>query len=171
MSYAELQTISDDGRLWVFGSDRRLSEADAARIGEAMQSFLDSWTAHSRALRAGFDVAENRFLVVALDERGASASGCSIDALMQEIRRLEAALEASLLDGSLVWYRGPDGELRSTDREGFRRLGEEGRIGSDTVVFDHTIATLGELRDGRWELPVGRSWHARLLPDPPSTGS
>ena len=33
-----------------------------------------------------------------------------------------------------------------------------------TVVFDLTVDRLGELRDGRWELPAAASWHRQLLP-------
>jgi hypothetical protein len=32
-----------------------------------------------------------------------------------------------------------------------------------TPVFDNTITTVGELREGAWERPAAESWHGRAF--------
>ncbi len=48
-------------------------------------------------------------------------------------------------------------------RPEFRALAREGAVHEDTPVIDSTVSTVGELRAGRWETPMGRSWHGRAF--------
>lgn len=163
MSLAALRDLPDSTRLWIFGTDRDLTPADESRLGERLASFLNAWTAHRQELTAGFDVRHGRFLLVGLDESRVAASGCSIDALLRELRGLEAELGLRLTDAAPVWYRTEDGNVACVPRAGFRDLAATGAVDAETAVFDLTVDTLGAVRAGRWELPARDSWHARLL--------
>jgi hypothetical protein len=107
---------------------------------------------------------------VAVDERAAGASGCSIDALVHAVREAERRLDVALTDNAAVWFRR-DGELRRASREEFRRLAAEGAVTLDTVVFDNTVTTVGAMRAGGWERPARQTWHARAFfgPRPAAT--
>lgn len=174
MSVYEISSLPDEARLWVFGAGRALEAEEIALLERRMPPFLDRWTAHRRELRAAWDLHADRFLLVAVDESRAPASGCSIDALTRHLRELEEALGTSLLDSAPVWYREADGRIEAVGRAEFRRRAEEGRVTEKTPVLDPTLSTLGQLRAGRLERPAGRSWHARLLRDavsgPPGPG-
>jgi hypothetical protein len=163
MSRVPLSALPGDARVWCFGASAPPSDEAVALLRGSMAEFLERWTAHRADLRAGFDWLHDRFLVVAVDETRVGASGCSIDALTGEIRRLEDVADVSLLDASPVWYREADDEIRRVDRDEFRRLAATDRVGPDTVVFDLTIDRLEAVRTGAWEVEAGRSWHAGLL--------
>lgn len=173
MSVHEIEALPDEARVWVFGASRPLEEEDVALLERRLPPFLAGWTAHRADLRAAWDLRERRFLVVAVDESGAAASGCSIDALMNELGELERDLETSLLDTTPIWYRRADGRIDAVPRQDFRRRAREGEVTERTAVFDPTLSTLEELRAGGLERPAGRSWHARLLPEsgPAPSGS
>ena len=162
-SRPSFRDLPDDARLWIFGANRPLGAEEASRLDEETVRFLEEWAAHGEELAAAFDWRYDRFLIIALDERRAAASGCSIDALMGHVRQLEGELDVDLVDGSPVWYR--DGEqIRFASRREFRELATSGDVSGQTVVFDLTVGRLGELRAGRWELPANSSWHGQLLP-------
>ncbi len=163
MSLDTLTGLPDDARLWCFATDRSLSSDEATVVAEGMASFLGGWRAHDQELRVGFELRESRFLLVAVDERQAAASGCSIDALTGHLRELETRIGVSLIDGAGVWYRDASGAIRTVSRPDFRRLGDEGSVGPETLVFDLTLIALGELRDSRFEVAARDSWHGRLL--------
>jgi len=163
MSLEPLSAFPDEARVWVFGASERPAQEAVARLRDSMARFLERWTAHRAELRAGFDWLDDRFLVVAVDETGAGASGCSIDALTDQIRRLEDDAGVTLIDAAPVWYRDDDGEIRRVARDEFRHLAAGGEVGPRTRVFDLTIDRLGTLRTGTWETEAGRSWHAALL--------
>ena len=163
MSLVETGALPGDARVWCFAASSRPTDEAVARLRESMAEFLSEWTAHRAQLRAGFDWLHDRFLVVAVDESRVGASGCSIDALTGQIRRLEEVTGVTLLDSAPVWYRDDAGEVRQVGRAGFRELAERGEIGPATRVFDLTVSTLEEVRTGGWEVEAGRSWHAALL--------
>jgi hypothetical protein len=156
------RNLPDDARLWIFGANRPVAAEEASRLDEETARFLEEWAAHGEELAAAFDWRYERFLIIALDERRAAASGCSIDALMGHVRQLEGELGVDLVDGSPVWYRDGE-EIRLASRKEFRELATSGDVSGRTVVFDLTVGRLGELRAGRWELPADSSWHGQLL--------
>ena len=164
MPAVDFERIPDDARVWVFGAARPLGEAEGARLLEAVDGFIARWAAHGAPVVGGRDFRHGRFLVVAADERATGVSGCSIDSLFHALAEVERELGVSLRDGGLVFWRGAGGEVRSAPRPEFRRLAQAGEVGEDTVVFDNTVATAGDLRGGRWETRFRDAWHARAFP-------
>ncbi len=149
-------------RLWIFAADRELEASEADRLVSAVDRFLDEWTAHRQHLTAAGDWRYARFLLVGVDESTASASGCSIDALVREVRRLEQELGVTLADSGPVLFRQGDTIERVT-RVQFTELATSGVVNPETAVFDNTLTTVGDLRAGRWELPARETWHGRAF--------
>ena len=168
MSLSPIDELPDSSRTWVFGADRPPGPDAAAQVLDRMRAFLEDWTAHRRHLRAALDWRHERFLIVAVDESSAAASGCSVDDLMGLLAALEEETGLGLVDTAPVWFRDPreDGRVRTVDRSRFRELAEAGEVGPATVVFDLTVDSLEAVRSGRWEAPAGETWHASLLPEP-----
>lgn len=173
MSPTPIDELPDESRVWIWGAHRVPDAGEAARLLDATRRFLADWAAHGRSLRAALDWRHHRFLLVAVDESRAAASGCSIDAVTGHLEELESELDLPLLDTSPVWFRDPDrgGLVRTVSRSAFRQMAGEGRVDGDTVVFDLTVDRLGDVRAGSWERPAAGSWHASLLPDRAGTAS
>jgi hypothetical protein len=43
-------------------------------------------------------------------------------------------------------------------------MARDGAVDGGTVVFDNTVATVGDLRAGRWETEMRNAWHAKAFP-------
>lgn len=164
MPKVPFDSLPDDARVWVFGSDRTIAEPESQQLLAAVDQFIDRWAAHGTPLHASRDWREGRFLTIAVDQRQAGASGCSIDGLFRTLQGLESTLGASLLGGGRIYYRTREGSVASVARDEVEALGEQGAIGRDTPVFDPTVTTLGDWRQ-RFETTAGASWHAQLLPE------
>ena len=162
MPTVTFDSLPDDARVWVFGSNRALAAADASRLLAVVDAHLTQWAAHGAPLTSARDWRDDRFLTVAVDQRTANASGCSIDTLFRQLQSLEQSLGASLVGGGRVFYRDASETVQSTDREGFAKLAERGAVSGRTRVFDPTVPTLGAWRSG-FERPAAESWHASLL--------
>jgi hypothetical protein len=158
----DLGTLPDEARAWIFAAERALAPAEAERLLADVDAFLQGWKAHGSPLTCGREWRYERFLIVAVDERSAPPSGCSIDALVRSLKSLEGELGVSLLDHTPVWYRDA-GLLRRVDRAAFKSLAGAGEVGPDTIVFDNTLTRLGQLRRGEWERPARESWHRRAF--------
>lgn len=160
----DIADLPDDARLWIFGADRPLGTAELRTLRAELGHFLRGWAAHRVELLAGLEIDEDRFVLVAVDEERAAASGCSIDALLRALGALEERLGVRLRDGSLVFHRARDGTIVASDRAEFRRLAERGEVDADTRVFDLTVDRVGSWREAGIERAARECWHASLLP-------
>ena len=164
MPHVPFETLPDDARVWVFGSDRPVSGDAERQLLSATDDFLATWAAHGSPLTCGRDWKESRFLTIAVDQSTAGASGCSIDVLFRALRDLGPRIGANLVTSGRIYYRNGAGEITETSRDSFADLAAAGTITPATPVFDTTVQTLGEWR-ARFERPVAESWHAQLLPE------
>ena len=154
--------LPPDARVWIFGTERPLFDTERARVLDEVDAFIGQWAAHDVPLTTARDLRYDQFIFVAVDERAAGASGCSIDALVRRMKGLQAELGVELVNHAPVLYR--DGaDIARVSRERFADLVESGSISQETVVFDNTVTTVGAVRDGRWELPAANSWHGRAF--------
>lgn len=162
MPLVPLGSLPDDSRVWVFAAERALTPAEADAVLGTVDAFLSAWAAHGRPLRSARELRESRFLIIAVDEAAAGASGCSIDALVREVRALEGQLGVTLVDhGPVVFREG--GSIRRVARDEFAELARRGQVTPETIVFDNTVSRLAALRGGGWELPASASWHGRAF--------
>jgi hypothetical protein len=163
LSAVPFSALPDEARLWVFASPHPLGREEGEILLAAIDDFLDGWLAHGHMVVGGRAWKHDRFLLIGADEAATGVSGCSIDSLYRVLKRLEREASIRLLDSSLVWYRASDGEIVALPRAEFRARARSGELDGDTVVFDHTVRSVGQLRQGEWEKPAARSWHIRLL--------
>jgi hypothetical protein len=163
--------LPDDARLWVFAAARPLNEAQQRDLLAHVDAFIQRWAAHGAPVVGGRDLRHGRFLLVGADERATGVSGCSIDTLFRSLGEVEQATGVPLRDSSLVFWRDEAGEVQSEPRPAFRERARAGQVDADTTVFDNTIGTVGDLRAGRWELPMRASWHGRAFGQLQGTGN
>jgi hypothetical protein len=159
MPRVEFDTLPDNARVWIFASDRALAVDETRRILDATDAFLDGWAAHGVPLRGGRDLRYDRFLFVAVDEAAAGASGCSIDAMIRNLRALEDELGMTMVDHGAVLFRASEAISR-VSRSEFSDLVRRGTVTPATVVFNNTVGTVGAVRSGRWETAAADSWHS-----------
>lgn len=154
-------TLPDDARLWVFAAADCVPDRAAPPLLDAVDAFLATWAAHGAPLRAARDWRDDRFLAVAVDQRTAGASGCSIDGLFRALQSLEPTLGTTLLGGGRVYWRDAAGAVRVGTRAAFRASAASGALTPATLVFDTTVTTVGAWRT-RFERPLAESWHAQV---------
>ena len=162
MPVVPFNQLPENARLWIFAAERPLSVFERARVLDAVDTFIAQWAAHAVPLTTARDLRYDQFLFVAVDERAAGASGCSVDALVRQMKGLQTELGVELVNHAPVLYRDGSGVAR-VSRAQFADLAEAGDVDDRTVVFDNTLTTVGGLRAGRWELPAGDSWHGRAF--------
>jgi hypothetical protein len=162
MPVVSFESLPDASRVWVFGSDRPLTEEGTTTLLKGIDEHLNQWKAHGEPLTVGSQLRDNRFLVVAVDQSTAGATGCSIDGLFRVLQGLEAKIGASLVGGGRVFYRDHHAEVQGTTRDQIAGLVQSGAITDDTVVFDTSLTDLGAFRSG-FEKRAKASWIAQLM--------
>lgn len=157
----DYKSLPDSARVWIYQSDKEFTEDDILLIRKETSEFIDSWTRHGDHLKGGFQVLYNQFLILAIDESFADASGCSIDASVRFIKKLETLLSVDLMNKLNISFK--DGEqVNIVSLSDFQMYAKADKINADTVVFNNMVQTKGDVST-KWEVAAKDSWHQRFL--------
>ncbi|PHR90626.1 MAG: ABC transporter ATPase [Leeuwenhoekiella sp.] len=157
----QFKELPQTSRVWIYQSDRKFTEEELPKLKQELAVFLEQWTAHGADLNAGFEIKYDRFIVIGLDQHINAASGCSIDAQVRFIQKLEAAYDVSLLDKMNVTYIQND-RLHFKPLADFKKMAKDGAVGKNTTVFNNLVNTIEEYEE-HWEVPAIESWHNRFF--------
>lgn len=159
--FVPFETLPKDSRIWIYQSNRKLSDEEVSEINHATQEFLESWSAHGQALEASFLIQYNRFIIIAVNQNSQTPTGCSIDASVKFIQDLEQKYKIDLLDKMNVTYKQGDFIAHKTLIE-FKQMAKAKSVSANTIVFNNLVNTIEEWQDF-WEVPASDSWHSRFF--------
>jgi len=152
-------------RVWIYQSIREFSENEITQLKTKSESFISEWTSHGKTMNACIEIFHNRFIIVCVDEKTTSASGCGIDKSVKFIQQLESDLggNTSLLDRMNVAYRKKNivsslkEKIQVCSIHELKNLTDfpEGQKG--ITVFNNLVNTKEEL-EINWEVPLKKSW-------------
>lgn len=152
--------MPDSSRIWIYNTNRSFSENELELIKTQAENFLKDWTSHGASMMAQLHVLYDRFIILVLDESAANASGCGIDKSVKFIKELGETLKTDLFQRTTVYYRQGD-IIHNAPIHEFWAMKKAGLIFGDTILFDNTIQSLGDLRT-KWEIPFKESWHQEM---------
>ncbi|MFV0182653.1 ABC transporter ATPase [Empedobacter falsenii] len=152
--------LADESRIWIFQANRKFSAIEKEVITTKLNTFIADWNAHGAELLADFILPYDQFIVVAVDENQATASGCSIDKLTKLVREIDAAYSFDLLNRMLVSYENEE-EIFIEKLPNFKQKVKEGAI-KNVNVFNNGVSSLHDFKQN-WLLPIEQSWAKTLL--------
>lgn len=153
--------LPDESRIWIYQSNRKLSDDEVSIIKKRTAEFLETWAAHGSDLEAGFEVKYNRFIIIGLNQSKGDASGCSIDSSVTFIQSLQKEFNIDLLDKMNVTFYSGDHIAHKTLVD-FKKMAKARSVSPNTIVFNNLVATKAEYLEN-WEVPAKDSWHNRFL--------
>lgn len=153
--------IANDARIWIFQANRIFSQLELKFLEKSISLFLNSWTAHGSQLSASFKIEYNIFIIIALDEKNSTATGCSIDKLVNFMKQIENEFSVRLLDRLDISYILND-ELIIERLDDFKKNILTKKIDKNTIVFNNLIKLKNDLAD-KWKIPLSNSWHKQLI--------
>ena len=153
--------LPDHARVWIYQSNRTFNENQISFLTKDLENFLSQWTAHNQELEASFELPYYRFIVLAVNEKKLKASGCSIDASVRHIKKIENKLGVILLDKMNVILKS-NNSLVYKSLESFKKMFKEKQINNNTIVFNNLVKTVGEYKN-IWEIELKNSWHIKFV--------
>jgi hypothetical protein len=130
--------LPGSSRVWVFSSDRPLTEVEGLMAKRALAEFVSRWAAHGKKLSALGDILLDRFVVLSVDESTAGASGCSIDSSVHFLKELGNQLNVDLFNRMKLYVLQGDEIIRIhiADLPTYK----------DALLFDPLISDLEDFR-------------------------
>jgi len=155
-------------RVWIYQSIREFSETESTQLKTKAERFISEWTSHGKTMNACIEIFHNRFIIICVDEKTTSTSGCGIDKSIKFIQQLESDLGGNtfLLDRMNVAYRKNaslnnevgQGEIISCPISELKNVLTFPERQKGITVFNNLVNTKAAL-DKNWEVPLEKSWH------------
>jgi hypothetical protein len=155
--FTTFRGFAPNSRTWVYQASRNLSKAEVEEVLTLATGFAVGWKSHGAPLKAAADVLYDRFLVMMVDEDAGSASGCSIDSSVAQIRSIAQKLNIDLFDRLNLAYLNSDDQLETVHANSISKAFEHGALNEATIVFNNMVTCKTELETG-WRIPLLESW-------------
>lgn len=156
-----IDKMPDHARLWIYQADRSFTPQEEEQIVKMTDEFVGQWAAHGAKLKAGYAIMHHRFIVISVDESFNLASGCSIDASVNLIRKIQDRFGLNLLDRSKVAYL-EEGQVKLEHVSRLREAIAKGKINEQTEVFNNLVQNAGEWKTN-WIMPAKGTWINRYF--------
>jgi len=157
----KFENLEDDARVWIYQASREFSESEVDEIKAKTEAFISSWKRHGEDLKASFKIKYNQFIIIAVDENYNEVSGCSIDASVNLIKKLEKDLLIDLTNKLNISFKDND-NINVISMSDFQKYSKLKKITSNTVVFNNMVNTKRDFEQN-WEVTADKSWHKRFL--------
>jgi len=155
--FVDFKNISDNSRLWIYGSAKVLTSDIQFSISKKITSFLNSWAHHGKSLTCSFTILYDRFIVIALDEDINQTGGCSMDGLQKLILKIDDDFSLDLYNRLNVFIN-TENKITCINSN---MLNANNDITEDSLFFDLNISKKKELSN--WLIPIKKGWCKRFL--------
>lgn len=154
-------TFSPNSPVWIYQSDRQLSNQECQELQKELDVFTQQWATHGKSLLAETQILYGIFIILIVEGNHQLPSGCSIDASVHLIKDFEQKLNIDFFNRLNIWYKTSDGpRLASTST--LKKLAKAGQISDDTIIFDNSVQTY-EQWSNHWQKPIRETWLKKIF--------
>jgi len=107
--------LSDDSRVWLYLGNRKLDATELHYASEKLFEFLSTWKAHGKSLTCNATILFSQYLVISVDGKIVSASGCSIDSSVHFVKSLGNELKVDFFNRMNVLSYANESEIRAVN--------------------------------------------------------
>ncbi|OYX23505.1 MAG: hypothetical protein B7Z16_02440 [Algoriphagus sp. 32-45-6] len=161
--YIPFEQLPAHSRVWIYQAERILTEKEIEIVKQRLTRFCEGWNTHGNGMPTSFDIFDQQILILAVDESGLGASGCSIDSSVKVLRELESMLGVNLTDQGKVSVRNSSGDLKVFPALGLKSKVQAGELTLEQEVINPLIRTKADLHQ-LWQ-PVRNSWLNKYFPN------
>lgn len=156
-----IDNMPESSRVWVYQANRDLTAPEQEQIQTAANQFFGQWAAHGSDLKSSYQILHDRFLVIMVDESMNVASGCSIDASVHFVQKIQQSLGVDFFDRAQVAFL-EDNKVITETLTSIKPKVSEGVIDRSTLTFNNLVKSKGEM-DEKWLVPAGETWLSRYF--------
>ena len=158
----EFNELAKDSPIWIFESNRELTEAEVNKINIKIKDFITKWQSHNEDVYGAYKIEYNRFIILGADKSKNNPSGCSIDGIFKLIKDIENKHMVMFFDRLTLSYIDKGGEVISSNINDFKDKISKKIVNEDTIVFNNVIREKSQL-ENNWKIEAAKSWHKKLF--------
>jgi hypothetical protein len=159
---SSFSSLAPDAKIWIYYSVNPLNLSQKQQLEPVFNNFCSSWTAHNQNLLTAWKWEGNHFLILAVDEAEAGASGCSIDKSVALLKDINSTIGINFLDRNSVPYQNPEGETHFVKLAEIKQKIEQGILNENTLLFK-TWATKKQDFESNSLIKLSETWAKRYI--------
>jgi hypothetical protein len=159
--FVPFETLPPTSRVWIFQAERKFTFAELTIISSGLELFTNTWSAHGQPLQTSFQIREDRFIILAVDENLHQASGCSIDDSTHTIKEIGNLIHQDLFRRDLVSFSLGD-KVETVKLSDLKNLFNNGVWNENTLTFN-TLAGDKMQLESEWLVPAKKTWLKRYI--------
>jgi hypothetical protein len=159
--YIPFEQLPPYSRVWIYQADHAFSERDEKMIADGLGEFCSQWMVHGHPLQTSFRIDYHQFVILAVDENEAQASGCSIDGSVRVMKELGSKLKIDFFNRLKIGVL-EEGSIKTYSKQEVELNYRAGQLSGQSITFNNLLATKAEL-EKNWQIPLGSSWLAKYL--------
>lgn len=148
--------FSEDGKVWVYQSNRIFSEEEKEIIGQRLDHYTRNWISHNRPVKGWGSLFFNQFIVLMADDTMDRLCGSAVDNSIRFIKELELKFGLELINRMNLGFVKDD-ILLVVNLHDVQQKVAEGSITGETLFFNNAITTKRQLVD-HWIRPFKESF-------------
>lgn len=153
--------LPSHSRVWIYQSNRPFTADEEKIITSAVADFCTQWSTHGNPLTTSFKVELSYFIILAVDENTAGASGCSIDGSVRILQQLGTQLNIDFLSRSNVAFL-IEGDIKLYALHELPTLFKSGTLTPQSITFNNlTPDKLSFEKD--WKTVAEKTWLTKYL--------
>ena len=157
----DFNQLNNSSRVWIFQSDKIISDEKIDLIKSELKTFLPNWSSHGKELKCSFDIKFNLFIIIGVDSSVNNASGCSIDTLTNFIFEIQSKTNLNFFNRLAIAYKLND-KIYINSMSKIKEMIKSNEFFLDTIVYNNLVKTKKEYIDV-WETLAINSWHKNLF--------
>ncbi len=148
--------FAPDSRVWIYQSPRLFTMAEALRVEEMLEAFIQAWNSHGTPVKGYGNLFYGQFVVLMADESATGVSGCSTDSSVRLIKEMEQQFQVPMFDRlALAFFIKEKVQMVPLAQVPYAL--NNGLITAETLYFNNTVSTKEEL-ETKWIIPLKNSW-------------
>lgn len=150
-----ITTIPATAKLWIYTSDRDMSQEEEDMIQKDLDQFLETWNTHGTKLDAQAFPFHSRLLFFTVDESKQYASGCAVDSSVNMVKQLGEKYGIDFFNRNQFIYIKGD-YFKSVTPAELKEKYQSGEINDETYFVNTLVTSKEELKN--WIQPLSSSW-------------
>ena len=153
--YIDFNDMSDDSKLWIYQSHRKMTSKETVKIKAQLCDFCSSWESHGKRVKSSFQL-HDWFVFLLVDESDFITSGCSIDSSVKLIKKIALSYDINFFNRTNIAYM-QDNQIEVSPLQDFKKI-----MKNTTIIYDNSITRKKQLNDA-WRVRVGDTWLSKFL--------
>jgi len=152
----DINKMPANAKTWIFAANRKLSKDEQYQIENLTKDFTSKWVSHNQPVVSDFEIMNDVFLVMMVDENSCHLGGCGSDDLFNFVKETGAKLNLEFLNRLQVEFL-KDGETIISTKQKVIEMHESGKISDDTIFFNKNILYKSEF-EMKFNTPFSEFW-------------